>query len=129
MNNPMELSLSGKLTVIGLLVAAAGISTFFLTTSVKVPPIPIGPILLVAVAALVAFGPWKWTPLAGVLLSIALLVGAYIAPGLFDRLGNPSEPGAFAGTWIQMVGVFTAIIAGTIATIQNYRPGDAIVSR
>src|SRR6478672_7449068 len=117
MNNRNPLSLSSTLTVLGLLIAAAGISTLFLTTSVTVPTIPIGPILLLALAALIGLGRWRWTPIAGVVMSIALLVGAFIAPGLFDRLGNPGQVGAFVGTWVQMVGVFTAIVAGTLATI------------
>jgi hypothetical protein len=129
MNNRNPLSLSSKLTVLGLLVAAAGISTLFLTTSVAVPAIPIGPILLLALAALIGLGRWRWTPIAGVVMSIALLVGALIAPGLFDRLTNPAQVGAFVGTWVQMLGVFTTIVAGTIATIQNYRPRSAIMSR
>jgi hypothetical protein len=123
------LSLSSKLTVVGLLVAAAGISTLFLTTSVAVPAIPIGPILLLALAALIGLGRWRWTPIAGVVMSIALVVGAMIAPGLFDRLSDPAQVGAFVGTWIQMLGVFTAIVAGTLATIQNYRPQATIMSR
>jgi hypothetical protein len=129
MNYGSPLSLGSKLTVIGLLVAAAGISTLFLTTSVAVPPIPIGPILLVLIAALVGLGRWRWTPIAGVIMSIALLVGALIAPGLFDRLSNPAQVGAFVGTWVQMLGVFIAIVAGTLATMQNYRLQSAIMSR
>jgi hypothetical protein len=129
MNNRNPLSLSSKLTVLGLLVAAAGISTLFLTTSVAVPAIPVGPILLLAIAALIGLGRWRWTPIVGVVMSIALLVGALIAPGLFDRLSDPAHVGAFVGTWVQMLGVFTAIIAGTLATIQNYRPQSAILSR
>jgi hypothetical protein len=129
MNNRNPLSMSSKLTVVGLLVAAAGISTLFLTTSVTVPAIPIGPILLLALAALIGLGRWRWTPIAGVVMSIALVAGALIAPGLFDRLSNPAQVGAFVGTWVQMLGVFTAIVAGTVATIQNYQPRATIMGR
>jgi len=129
MNNRNPLSMSSKLTVVGLLVAAAGISTLFLTTSVTVPAIPIGPILLLALAALIGLGRWRWTPIAGVVMSIALVAGALIAPGLFDRLSNPAQVGAFVGTWVQMLGVFTAIVAGTVATIQNYQPQATIMGR
>ncbi|HET7081383.1 MAG TPA: hypothetical protein VFM49_28470 [Chloroflexia bacterium] len=122
MNNPSALSLAAKLTIIGLLIAAAGISTLFLTNSVNVPAIPVGPILLLLTAGLVALGPWRWTPVVGIALSVALLVGAFIAPGLFDRLSNPAQLGGFAGTAIQMLGIMIAIVAGTFATVQNYQP-------
>ena len=62
MNNRTPLSLARKLTVSGLVVAAAGISTLFLTNSVAVPLIPVGPILLLMAAGLVALGPWRWIP-------------------------------------------------------------------
>ena len=129
MNNLTSLSFAAKLTVLGLVVAAAGISTLFLTNSVAVPPIPIGPILLLAVAGLVVLGPWRWTPVAGVVLSLAILIGAFIAPGLFDRLGNPAQVGAFVGTSVQMLGLLTAIIAGTLATMQNYQTRAPVASR
>jgi hypothetical protein len=122
MNNPSTLSPAGKLTIIGLLITAAGISTLFLTNSVNVPAIPVGPILLLLTATLVALGPWRWTPIAGIALSLFILVGAFIAPGLFDRLSNPAQLGAFAGTAIQMLGIIIAIVAGTLATVQNYQP-------
>jgi hypothetical protein len=127
MNNPSALSLPGKLTIIGLLIAAAGISTLFLTNSVMVPAIPVGPILLLLTAGLVALGPWRWTPIAGVALSVALLVGAFIAPGLFDRLSNPAQPGGFVGTWVQMLGIIIAIVAGTLATVHNYQSRTSVM--
>jgi hypothetical protein len=114
-------SLAGKLTVIGLVVAAAGISTLFLTSSVAVPPIPIGPILLLLVAGVVALGPWRWTPVVGVIAALFVLGGAFIAPGLFDRLSTPAQLGGFVGTWVQMVGLLTALVAGTLAAVQNYQ--------
>jgi hypothetical protein len=122
MNNLTKLSLAAKLTILGLVLGAAGISTLFLTNSVSAPPIPIGPILLLAAAALIALGPWRWTPIPGVAISLAILVGAFIAYGLFDRLSHLDQAGAFTGTWIQMVGLIIALIAGVIATIQNYQP-------
>ena len=126
MNNRTPLSLGRKLTVSGLVVAAAGISTLFLTNSVAVPLIPGGPILLLMAAGLVALGPWRWIPLVGVILSFALLVGTFIAPGLFARLSNPAQLGGFVGTWVQMLGVITAIVAGTFATVQNYQPRTSV---
>ncbi len=129
MYNRTRLSPGSKLTIIGLVVAAAAISTLFATNSVAVPPIPVGPILLLVVAGLVALGPWRWTPVVGVVLSFAILVGAFIAPGLFDRLNSPAQVGGFVGTWVQMLGLITAIVAGAIATMQNYQTRTSITSR
>ncbi|HST05346.1 MAG TPA: hypothetical protein VLQ48_11495 [Chloroflexia bacterium] len=121
MNNRTPLSQATILTIVGLLVAAAGISTLFLTNSVKVPPVPFGPILLVLISGLIFFGRWRWTPVVGVLMSVFLLVGAIMAGGLLDHLTNLSQTWAFTGTWIEMLGVFTAMIAGALATVKNYR--------
>jgi hypothetical protein len=120
-NNIKLLSTAQKLTVAGLLVAATGISTLFLTNSVTVPAIAVGPILLVLGGGLVAFGPWRWTPAVGIALGLFILAGAFIAPGLFDRLGNPAQTGGFVGTWVQILGLLTAVGAGTAALMQNYR--------
>jgi hypothetical protein len=54
-------------------------------------------------------------------MSIFLLVGAVMAGGLLDHLTNLSQIWAFTGTWIEMLGVFTAMVAGVLATVQNYR--------
>src|SRR5690242_18819561 len=102
MNKPMLQSLAGKLAVSGLILAAIGISTLFLTNSVAVPAIPVGPIVLLLAAGLVALGPWRWAPVVGVVLALAILVGAFVAPGLFDRLSNPGQAGGFVGTWLQL---------------------------
>lgn len=121
MNTRTPLSLGGKLTILGLILAAAGISILFITNSVAVPALAIGPILLLVVAGLVAFGPWRWTPIAGVLVALFILGGAFIAPGLFARLSNPAQLGGFVGTWIQVLGLLTALVAGIIAARQNYQ--------
>jgi hypothetical protein len=127
-NNLTTSSLASKVTILGLLVAAAGISTLFLTNSVAVPPIPIGPILLVLAAVLMAFGPWRWTPAIGVALSLAILVGGIIS-GIVDHLSNPAQVGGFIGSWLNVLGLITAIIAGTLATVQNYQTRTSITSR
>ncbi len=121
--------MANKMTVIGLMVAAIGISTLFLTNSVTVPAVAFGPIILVAVAALVAWGPWRWTPVVGVIAGLFILVGAFIAPGLFDRLGNPGQMGGFVGTWVQTLGLITAVVSGVMATMQNYQAGSSLAKR
>jgi hypothetical protein len=106
----------------GLVVAAAGILILFAVIDFPVP-VPIGTILLLVAAGLVVLGRWRWTAMVGVLGALSIFVGAFIAPGLFDRLTHPAELGAFVGTWTQMLGLITAIVAGIVDTAQSYRPG------
>jgi hypothetical protein len=125
MNKRTPLSGAGKLTVVGLVAAAAGILILFAVIDFPVP-VPVGTILLLIAACLVAFARWRWTPGVGAVVALFIFVGGFIAPGLFDRVTDPAEVGAFVGTWIQMAGLITAIPAGILATVQSYRPGSGV---
>lgn len=125
MSRILQGSMAQKMTVVGLVLAAIGISTLFLTNSVNVPAVAFGPIILVGVAALVAVGPWKWTPVVGALVGVGILAGAIIAPGLVDRLSNPGQAGGFVGTWVQVIGLLTAIVSGMLAVRENYAQSGA----
>jgi hypothetical protein len=120
-----RLSAAGKLNVTGMVVAAAGIIIQIASGSDLYPTIPPGPIVLLAGAALVALGPWRWTPVVGVVVPLFLLVGAAIAAvvsGEFvDQLTDPGEVGIFAGDVLQLLGVITALVAGIVALGQGSR--------
>ncbi|HEV8164553.1 MAG TPA: hypothetical protein VGR74_08915, partial [Actinomycetota bacterium] len=73
------LSAAGKLNVAGMVTAAAGIIIQIGSGSELYPTIPPGPIILLAGAALVALGPWRWTPVVGVIVPLFLFVGAVVA--------------------------------------------------
>ena len=129
MNKRTSLSRADMLNVVGLVAAAAGIFILF-ATGVAAQSVPVGAILLLVVAGLVAFFPRWWTPIVGVVLPLFIfLVAAFVAPGLVDYLTHPSELSWFVGTWVQMVGLITAIVAGIVATVQNYRTRRVAVSR
>jgi hypothetical protein len=125
-----RLSAAGKLNVTGMVVAAAGIIVQIASGSDLYPTIPPGPIILLAGAALVALGPWRWTPVVGVVVPLFLLVGAAIAAivsGEFvDQLTDPGEVGIFAGDVLQLLGVITSLVAGIVALRQSSqtRTGD-----
>jgi hypothetical protein len=121
------LSAAGKLNVTGMVTAAAGIIIQITSGSDLYPTIPPGPIILLAGAVLVALGPWRWTPVVGVVVPLFLFVGAVMAAvnsGEFvDQLTNPGQVGigVFAGDVIQLLGVITALVAGIVALRQSSR--------
>jgi hypothetical protein len=116
-----SLSAAGKLTVAGLVAAAAGI-VIQIASGAEYPTIPPGLIILLVAAGLVALGArWRWTPLVGVVVALFLLVGGALAPQARDQLGDPGAVGVFLGTVIQLLALVVALIAGMAATRQSYR--------
>jgi hypothetical protein len=124
---PPTLSAAGKLNVAGMVTAAAAIIIQIASGSDLYPTIPPGPIILLAGAGLVALGPWRWTPIVGVVVPLFLLVGAVVAAvnsGEFvDQLTSPGQVGIgiFAGDVMQLLGVITALVAGSVALRQRAR--------
>jgi hypothetical protein len=114
------LSGAGKLNVAGMVVAAAGIVVQIASGSELFPTIPPGPIILLAGAALVALGPWRWTPVVGVVVPLFVVVGgivaAFVSGSFVDQLTDPGPVGVFAGSWLQVLGEVTALVAGIVAT-------------
>ena len=112
------------LNVVGLVVAAAGIMIQYVS-GVDYPTIPPGAIILLAAAAVVAFGRWRWSPLVGLVAALFLSIGGAIATvvgnGFSETLGGPDEVGSFAGAVIQIVGLSIALPAGIIATKRSSR--------
>jgi hypothetical protein len=123
MQKHMSLSITRKLTVTGLVLAAVGIIVQYFFKVVGLPTIPIGPIILLVAAAMVAFGPWRWTPIVGVIVSLFVLVGFAMASITdWERipLSNPAEVGGFIGAVLQLLGLIMALVAALVATRQNY---------
>jgi hypothetical protein len=115
------LSAAGKLTVAGLVVAAAGI-VIQIASGAEYPTVPPGLIILLVAAGLVALGArWRWTIIVGVIVSLFLLVGGALAPQSRDQLGDPGQVGVFIGTVIQLLALVVALVAGVAATRQSYR--------
>ena len=113
------LSRGSQLTVAALLVAAAGF-VIQIVSGVVVPTVPPGLVILLVAAALVAFAPWRWIPIVGVVVGLFLLVG-FFASGAVVSLLEPSQLGVFLGAWIQFLAVTVAIVTGIVAVSQNYR--------
>ena len=119
MNQHSPLSPAGKVTVAALLVAAAGFA-IQIVSGVDVPTVPPGLVIMLVAAALVAFGPWRWTPVVGVVVGLFLLVG-FFASGAVGSLLAPDQSGVFVGAWVQFLAVIVTVVAGIVAAVQNYR--------
>lgn len=107
-------------TVGGLVVGAMGIAILW-ASGVEFPiyPPPGIPILL-AGAIFVGLATWPWAPGVGAFLGLFVTVGFVVSGGPPNLVGRDGTIVAI-GTWIQMTGVLTALIAGVIATRTNYR--------
>jgi CIC family chloride channel protein len=75
-----------------------------------------GPIVLVAAAVVVAFGPGRWTPYVGLLVPLVLGLGALVAAimtGEFvGQLTEIGKPGVFVGSLMHVVGLVAAVAGG-----------------
>ena len=118
-----RLSRPARTQVTALVVAAAGIVVQIIA-GVNYPAVPPGLIILLAAAALVLFVPWRWMPMFAVFASGFLLIGGFANADSRSHLTHPGHPGAFIGTWIQIVAMAVALIAGIAAlAVANRRPG------
>jgi hypothetical protein len=107
-------------TVAGLVVGASGIAVLW-AAGVEFPIYPPpGIVILLAGAVFVGLAPWPWTPGVGAFLGLFVTVG-FVASGGPPNLVGGDGTSVAIGTWIQMTGVLTALIAGVIATRANYR--------
>src|SRR5919109_5476427 len=100
MNKRTPLSLAGKLTVVGLVVAAAGI-VILDVSGIVFPTVPPGLVILLAAAALVGLAPWRWVPAAGAFVGLFLTVG-FVASGSVSYLVDAGRPGVLAGAWVEL---------------------------
>ena len=121
-------------TVVGLVVGTLGIAILWASgVAFPIYPPP-GIVILLAGAVFVGLAPWRWTPGVGAFLGLFVTLGFLISGGLPNLLGgdgrtffgtpNPVDRDTLStvvGTWIQMIGVLTALIAGVLATRKNYR--------
>ena len=122
------------LTVAGLVVGAAGIAVLW-ASGVEFPvAIPPGLVILLLGALFVEVVPWRWVTGVGAFLGLFVTLGFLISGGIPNLVGgdgttvfgtaNPVDRDTLStivGTWIQMIGVLTALVAGVIATRANYR--------
>ena len=125
MNRISELSIAARLSVGGLVLTAAGMLLQIAAGSVLYPSLA-GPIVLLATAIIVAFGPGRWTPYVGLVVPVVLGLGAIIAAvmtGAFiEQLTDVGNAGILLGSLMHVVGLIAAV-AGAIGMVQRRRAG------
>lgn len=112
-----KLSPARSINVGALLVAAAGVFIIFLSAPDLFPTVPPGVLILAAAAAIVAFVPGRWTPIAGVLIPLVITIGGIASGTSIDILQGEENAAAILGTVIQYPALITAIAAGTVAMV------------
>jgi hypothetical protein len=122
MNKPNP-SATTAVNVVGIVVAAAGILMQYFAGAEGFPTIPPGPIILLIAAGVVAFGPWRWTAVVGILAPLFVLIGGTISTtvnwGTGAPLSDPAEVGSFVGALIQFVALLIAVVTGVAAAKQR----------
>lgn len=112
-------------TVVGLLIGAIGISLLW-ASGQDFPFYPPPGIVILAVGALfVSFVPWRWAPGVGAFLGLFVIVGflieALVSGGGIDNLAGDEGGTRLLGQVLQLIGVATALIAGTAAVLHTRR--------
>jgi fucose 4-O-acetylase-like acetyltransferase len=102
------------IAAIALLVAAVGIVVQMLGGVANYGVVPPGLVILVVSAGIVWFLPWRWSPIAAVLVALFLIFGLFAADQA-SRLIEVEEVLDTIGLWIQMVSVVVALGAAVLA--------------
>lgn len=122
------------MTVAGLVDGAGGIAVLWASGAEFPVAIPPGLVVLLVGALFVGLAPWRWATGVGAFLGLFVTLSFLISGGIPNLVGgdgstffgtpNPLDRDTLSttiGTWIQMIGVLTVLIAGVIATRNNYR--------
>ena len=116
--------------MIGLVLTAAGMLLQIAAGSDLYPSLT-GPIVLLVAAALVAFGPGRWTPYVALIVPLVLGVGAIVAAvmtGAFIRqLADIGNPAIVLGSLLHVIGLAAAVTGGVGMLLD--RPGLVNVER
>lgn len=109
-----------NLTIAGLIVGAIGIALLW-AGGIAFPfyPPP-GILILTAGTVFVGLARLRWAPAVGAALGLFILVGFFLSTGMDNLTGVHGATVSF-GSAIQLLGVATAFVAGTLATGRSYR--------
>ena len=121
MNRLTSLSNWTKLNLLGLVLTAAGMLVQIAAGSDLYPSLT-GPIVLIATAVLVVFGPTRWTRWIGLGVPLVLGLGAAVAATMtgefIDQLTGAGNGPLLLGSWMHVIGLVTAVGGGVGVTLE-----------
>jgi hypothetical protein len=127
MDSVRRLSNAAKVNAAGLVLTSAGMLLQIAAGSTLYPSIT-GPIVLIAAAIFVAFGPGRWTPWVGLVVPLVLGLGAIAAAvmtgGFIDQLTDIGKPGLLAGSLMHVIGLVAAVGGGVGMLIGRRGPAE-----
>jgi hypothetical protein len=127
MNGVIRLSNAAKLNVAGLVLTAAGMLLQIAAGSDLYPTF-VGPILLLAAAVIVAFGPGRWTQYVAFFVPLAFGLGAIIAAVMsgefIEQLTDIGNAGIFLGSLMHVIGLIAAVAGGVGMVMRRERRAD-----
>ena len=110
-----RLSSAARLNAAGLVLTAAGMLLQIAAGSTLYPSLT-GPVVLLAAAVIVVFGPGRWTPYVGLVVPLVLAAGAVIAAVMtgefIDQLTDVGAPLLLLGSVMHVVGLTAAVVGG-----------------
>lgn len=115
MSGVTSLSIWTKLNLLGLVLTAGGMLVQIASGSDLYRSLT-GPIVLLATAVLVVFGPSRWTRWIGLGVPLVLGIGAAVAAtmtGTFvDQLTGTGNGPLLLGSWMHVIGLTMAVSGG-----------------
>lgn len=113
---------AAKLNAAGLVMAAAGMFVQIAAGSTLYPTIT-GPVVLIAAAIVVLFGPARAAPWVGLAVPLVLGVGAIVAAMMtgdfIDQLTGFDRPGLVVGSLMHAIGLIVAIAVGFVMVLNR----------
>ena len=122
-----RLSSAARLNAAGLVLTAAGMLLQIAAGSTLYPSLT-GPVVLLAAAVIVVFGPGRWTPYVGLLVPFVLAAGAIVAAvmtgGFIDQLTAFGQPGLLMGSLMHVIGLVAAVGGGAVMILGLRGPAE-----
>jgi hypothetical protein len=113
--SPRRLPGAAKLSVVGLILTAAGMLLQIAAGSELYPSFA-GPIVLLLTAIIVAFWRARWMAYVALLVPLVLGLGAIIAAvmtgAFFEQLTDAGNPGILLGSLMHVIGLIAAVVGG-----------------